>query len=196
MTRFLTGLLGPGALVLTLAGCNVSTQSQSSAAVQSTTSPTSTEQVFNIYLTGYSYWDNTPPASAEISKPVIHRRAGGSGTYNDPITIAVGHVIVGNRQTLDYRAGTKFYLKRLRKYAIVEDVCGDGARPQDGPCHTGKNGMPWMDIYVDGKGASAGESTQCAYRITGTHPIIMNPRRDYPVEAGALTATGCQVYSG
>ena len=45
------------------------------------------EKAFSAYLTGYSYWDNTPPGSAAISKPVIHRRAGGTGKYNDPITI-------------------------------------------------------------------------------------------------------------
>jgi len=154
------------------------------------------EQQFNIYLTGYSYWDNTPPGSSAISKPVKHRRAGGVGTYNDPITIAVGHRIENGRQTLDFPAGTRFYLPRLQRYAIVEDVCGDGPTPQNGPCHTGYNGIPWLDIYVDGAKSSKAASQACMSRITRVQPIIVNPGRSYPVSPGALTESGCQVFSG
>ena len=59
------------------------------------------ERRFNIFLTGYSYWDNTPPGSAAIARPVVHRRAGGTGTYSDPITIAVGYRLEGGRSVLD-----------------------------------------------------------------------------------------------
>ncbi len=203
--RFSRMLIGLSVAVLVTSACsNAITQSASSkslttspaSVVQSTLSPRNAETAFNIYLTGYSYWDNTPPGSAEISKPVIHRKAGGKGTYSDPITIAVGHTIIGNRQTLDFKAGTRFYLPNLRKYAIVEDVCGDGLNPQDGPCHTGRNGLPWLDIYVDGSSSRSGDATQCARRITAVQQIIMNPGRDYPVVSGALTEAGCQVFSG
>lgn len=198
-------VIGPVLAVLVTSACTVSTNDTVSVSsnspatnatetVQSTSSLTNGETAFDIYLTGYSYWDNTPPGSAAISKPVIHRRAGGTGTYSDPITIAVGHTIVGRRQTLDYPAGTRFYLEGLRKYVIVEDVCGDGNRPQDGPCHSGHNGLPWMDIYVDGSKSPSGEATQCAYRITSVQRIIMNPDRNYPVANGSLTESGCQVF--
>lgn len=188
---------------LGLTACNPSSNSTTAmssssptVAVQSTASPSSREQSFDIYLTGYSYWDNTPPGSASISKPVIHRKAGGTGTYSDPITIAVGHTIIGRRQTLDYPAGTRFYLERLQKYVIVEDVCGDGRQPQNGPCHTGRNGLPWLDIYVDGSGVSSGDATECARRITAVQPIIMHPEPGYPVFAGSLAEAGCQVFRG
>ena len=59
------------------------------------------EQSFQAYLTGYSFWDNTPPGSAAIARPVIHRRAGGSGTYGDPITIAVGYRLVNASARLE-----------------------------------------------------------------------------------------------
>lgn len=154
------------------------------------------EKAFSAYLTGYSYWDNTPPGSAAISKPVIHRRAGGTGKYNDPITIAVGHTIIGSRQTLDFKPGTKFYIKRLRKYAIVEDVCGDGRKPQNGPCHSGYQGHPWLDIYVGGKNSKAASSTSCARKITALQQIIINPKPDYPVEVGEIADTGCKVFRG
>lgn len=154
------------------------------------------EQRLQAYITGYSYWDNTPRGSTAIARPVIHRRAGGTGTYNNPVTIAVGHVIQGVRQTLDYPAGTRFYLPRLQRYAIVEDVCGDGHQPQNGPCHSGYRGNPWLDIYIDGRRAGQEAAIQCAYRLTGVQDIIINPRRGYPVNAGAITESGCSVAAG
>ena len=154
----------------------------------------SDEQRMTAYLTGYSYWDNTPPGSAAISKPVIHNRAGGTGTYANPITIAVGHTIIGSRQTLDYAPGTRFYIERLRKYAIVEDVCGDGNTPQAGPCHTGYQGRPWLDLYIGGARADSSVTNACARNITALQTIIMNPSRDYPVHAGEVTDSGCQVF--
>lgn len=153
-----------------------------------------TEQRFTAYVTGYGFWDNTPPGSAAISKPVIHRKAGGTGTYKDPVTIAVGHRIEGGRQTLDYAPGTRFYIERLRKYAIVEDVCGDGNKPQNGPCHTGYRGHPWLDVYIGGGKFSASTTTACANRITALQNIIIDPKPDYPVHAGEITASGCRVF--
>jgi len=152
------------------------------------------EKHFSVYLTGYSYWDNTPPGSAEIARPVLRQKAGGTGSYKDPVTIAVGHAIYGSRQVLDYPAGTRFYFPRLRKYAIVEDVCGDGRTPQDGPCHTGHNGLPWLDIYVDGSRSAKGEAQSCASKLTRVQPVIQNPAAGYPVVAGRLTESGCQVF--
>lgn len=152
-------------------------------------------QQFPVYLTGYTYWDNTPPGSAAIARPVLRQRAGGTGTWQNPITIAVGHSIVGGRQTLDYREGTRFYLPRLRKYAIVEDVCGDGPNPQAGPCHTGHNGHPWLDIWIGGQSVSPEESDACARRITAVQTAILNPPVDLPVHAGEIATDGCQVFS-
>jgi hypothetical protein len=124
---------------------------------------------------------------------VVHRKAGGQGSYEDPVTIAVGHVIEGGRQTLDFPAGTRLYIARLRKYAIVEDVCGDGTRPQDGPCHTGYKGHPWLDIYIGGARVSKSATEACARRITALQEIIINPRPGYPVAAGEI-ASSCKVF--
>lgn len=148
---------------------------------------------FRGYLTGYTYWDNTPPGSAAIARPVIRNRAGGTGTWKDPITIAVGHKIEAGRQTLDFPEGTRFYLPRLRKYAIVEDVCGDGAKPQNGPCHTGFKGYPWLDIWIGGRGLSQGAADDCARRITAVQEFVINPRIDLPVAPGEL-AQNCRIY--
>jgi hypothetical protein len=146
------------------------------------------------YVTGYSYWDNTPAGTAEISHGVIHSKAGGTGTYSDPITLAVGHAITGGKDVLDYPAGTKFYLPYLQKYAIVEDTCGDGNAPQNGPCHTGYKGNVWIDVYVDGKGVSRSSSDNCMDDITGVHNIIKDPDASHTVRAGSITGTGCLTF--
>lgn len=149
------------------------------------------EQAFTAYITGYSYWDNTPPGSAAIARPVIHRHAGGKGTYKDPITIAVGYRLVGGEARLDFPAGTRFYLPHLKRYAIVEDICGDGPNPETTGCARGSGGYPWLDIYVDGSKVGAAAANACMYRLTGYHQVILNPRRNYPVGAGAIAESGC-----
>lgn len=178
------------ASVSRLQGTDMSMDAQASTNAR----PADASNSFSIYLTGYTYWDNTPPGSAEIARPVLRQRAGGAGTWQSPITIAVGHSIVNGRQTLNYPAGTRFYLPRLRKYAIVEDVCGDGPSPQDGPCYTGYNGYPWLDIWIGGQGISPRESDACARRITAVQTAIINPPRDLLVQAGEIATGGCQVF--
>ena len=51
---------------------------------------------------------------------------------------------------LDYPAGTRFYIPNVRRYFIVEDTCGDGDTPQNGPCHTGypKGTTAWVDMWI------------------------------------------------
>jgi hypothetical protein len=155
--------------------------------------PTAGETRLAAYLTGYSYWDNTPAGSSDISNPVIHQKAGGTGTYADPVTLAVGHTITGGKDILDYKEGTKFYVPNLRKYFIVEDTCGDGNTPQNGPCHSGYQGHVWLDLYVDGATASRSQSDSCMNAITDIHTVIQNPASSYAVIAGDLSAN-CKQY--
>lgn len=188
-----------GLIALVLSGCMQTSgtgASKSSMNEPPKVSVSTTSQAdYTVYLTGYTWWDNTPPGSSEIARPVLRQRAGGTGTYASPVTIAVGHSIVGGQQTLDYPAGTRFYLPKLRKYAIVEDVCGDGAQPQFGPCHTGHNGRPWLDIWLGGRGVAPEAADACARRITGLQPIVQNPPRGLPVIAGEIASVnGCRTF--
>ncbi|MEM6940993.1 MAG: hypothetical protein AAF943_08370 [Pseudomonadota bacterium] len=157
-------------------------------------SAVSQEFPMQVFLTGYSFWDNTPPGSSAIALPRLRSRAGGTGTYRDPITLAVGHVKNGTRSTPDFRPGTRFYIQKLRRYAIVEDVCGDGPKPQNGPCHIGYKGRPWIDIWVGGRRVDKGFVQRCMYRLTGLQQVIRNPGPDYPVDPGEISASGCRVY--
>jgi len=179
----------------------IPTSSASTTPPQTTTAPVTTsvgtfagEVTFNAYITGYSYYDNTPPGSPDISNPIIHSSAGGKGTYADPITLAVGHSILNGKDILDFPAGTKFYMPYLKRYFIVEDTCGDGPTPQNGPCHKGypSTAKAWLDAYV-GKGSSQSASDSCMDMITNVHSVIQNPASTYPVVSGEI-ASNCSTY--
>lgn len=164
-----------------------------------TPAPAPDEIRFNAYVTAYTYWDNTPPGSADIALPVIHSKAGGTGTYQDPITLAVGHVITGGKSTPDFPAGTIFYMPYLQRYFIVEDVCGDGNKPQNGPCHTGypSNAKAWLDIWIDGQSGNRSSSNKCAEAITEVHAVIQNPSANYKVTQGSVYTNGaCSAQHG
>jgi hypothetical protein len=153
------------------------------------------ETRISAYLTGYSYWDNTPPGSSEISHPRVHEVAAGAGTYADPITVAVGHDLSSGSDVLDWPAGTRFYLPYLKRYVIVEDTCGDGSSPENGPCHTGypSPALTWLDIWVGGQNADRTASDRCMSAITGVHTAIKDPGPDRPVSSGELT-DDCTTY--
>lgn len=124
-----------------------------------------------IFVTGYTYWDNSPPGSAQIARPQIHDRAGGVGTWKDPVTVAV--------RAGRFPFGTRFYLPELKKYFIVEDLCG--------ACSDGRNGGAYtLDLWIDGRDLSSGGAASCASRITGIQPAIEGPRSDLPVASGSV----------
>mmetsp|Transcript_105936 Transcript_105936/g.129227 ORF Transcript_105936/g.129227 Transcript_105936/m.129227 type:complete len:231 (+) Transcript_105936:22-714(+) len=64
--------------------------------------------------TFYGARDNCPPGG-DIAYPQIHNKAGGNGTYKDPITYA------GCREAT--KPGTIIYVNFLQKYFIMEDDC-------------------------------------------------------------------------
>lgn len=124
-----------------------------------------------IFTTGYTYWDNTPPGSAQIARPIVHDRAGGTGTWKDPITVAV--------RAGRFEFGTRFYLPELKKYFVVEDLCG--------ACNDGRNGGAYtLDLWVDGSHLSSGGAAQCASRVTRVQPAIDYPKSDLPVDRGSV----------
>ena len=153
------------------------------------------ETRFTAYLTGYGHHDNTP-AGSRISDATIHATAGGTGIYRDPITLAVGHSIVNGKDILDIAADTRFYVPNLRKYFIVEDTCGDGGTPQNGPCHIGFQDHLWLDLWVGGATTSKTEMTACQVSITGKHLVIRDPATDYAVVEGPILHDECAAQYG
>lgn len=157
--------------------------------------PGSDAQNVTAYVTGYDIYDNTPPGSPVISNPVLHQLAGGTGTYQDPITVAVGHSIINGQDILDWPPATRFYIPNLRRYFIVEDTCGDGPTPQNGPCHNLSSADPgaqtWLDVWVDGSQLSDSAANSCENAITHNQLVIENPASDYAMVPGAIAGSSC-----
>jgi hypothetical protein len=140
---------------------------------------TGAEQTIQAELTGYSWQDNTPPGSATICCEVLHSKAGGTGTFADPITTAVPG---SGGSGMEFPAGTRFYIPTLKRYVIVED---SGAT---------KMGLPHLDIWVGGQGHSKSDSDACMNDFTGKASIVKNPSPGRPVTVGELTTSnGCKV---
>jgi hypothetical protein len=126
-----------------------------------------------VELTGYSWYDNTPANSSRICCGAIHRHAGGTGTYSDPITVAVP----GTGASMQYPPGTRFYSPKLNRYLVVED---------SGASHTSH---PHLDVWVDGQGLPRRYSDRCMNDLTGTTTVIIHPKPGMHVTSGPLTST-------
>lgn len=138
------------------------------------------EQTITVWMTGYSFQDNRGGNNARICCGVVHREAGGAGTFDDPITVAVPGRDGRGMQT---PAGIRFYAPDLRRYLIVED---SGASASSG-VH--------LDVYVGGEGLPRSASERCMNQITsGSVRVVKNPRPGYPVTVGPLTGPGgCRI---
>lgn len=134
----------------------------------------------SVRMTGYSFQDNTPANSNDICCGVVHKKAGGTGTWADPITVAVPG---SGGKGMEFPAGTKFYAPTLKRYLIVED---SGATDTSG-YH--------LDVYVDGQGLPRDASDKCMNTITSDNvAVIKNPGPGQPVTVGPLTgAGGCRI---
>jgi hypothetical protein len=141
------------------------------------TSGSSGTTITKAFTTSYGWPDNSPPGGA-ISDPIIHKTAGGTGTFADPITLAVGYT----SSSRDYPAGTKFYIPNVRRYFIVEDTCA--------ACHTlskaPTGSSTWVDMWSGGNGTNNAAVLACEDKLTGNYTIIRNPDANRLVVAGAL----------
>jgi hypothetical protein len=138
-------------------------------------------KTLKIWLTGYSWQDNTPPGSSIVSKPVLHKEAGGTGTYEDPITVAVPGKGGGI-----WKAGARFYLPTVKRYVIVEDT--GASKPP-----SGQDGH--LDMWIGGQGGTKSATDDCMNKITATGvPAILNPPPNMPVMPGPIFSGGsCNV---
>lgn len=161
---------------------------------------TDEDVVPDAYVTAYTWFDNTPQGSPDISHPVLHQKAGGIGTYEDPVTVAVGHSLETGEDVLDVPAGTRIYLPDVRRYFIVEDTCGDGPTPEDGPCHSGaeeRGGASiWIDIWIGGEGAQESFARDCTEQVTGVRTAVFHPADNYVVAAGEGVIHGGECDTG
>ncbi|MBO0876802.1 MAG: hypothetical protein J2P19_25790 [Pseudonocardia sp.] len=129
----------------------------------------------SIWLTGYSWQDNTPPGSSKVGEPVLHQVAGGTGTFADPITVATP----GHQGDQAWKPGTKFYLPTVRRYVIVEDS-GAAKEPEGTDTH--------LDMWIGGQDGTKSATDDCENQFTGKVPAQLNPPDGLPVMAGPIYA--------
>jgi 3D (Asp-Asp-Asp) domain-containing protein len=121
------------------------------------------------YITSYGWDDNDPPGDG-IANPIVHQKAGGTGTFADPITIAVCSAQVPY--------GTRMYVPGLRRYFVAEDYCQASWDDYN-------RGVAKLRIDVwAGRATAAYESS-----ITGDYLVIFDPSPNYAVNPGVLYDT-------
>lgn len=137
----------------------------------------------SVWETSYAAIDNDPSGSRAIAYPSVHRQAGGTGTYNDPLTLAA-----------DVRwlpVGTRVYAPRWHKYYVMEDECVE--------CEGDWSGSHFhhVDLYMSSSVQSGVISCENAATKDQAEndTIIINPDPNRPVDTTPLytDAGGCVI---
>jgi hypothetical protein len=134
-----------------------------------------TGQTIPMAISAYGWPDNSPPGAA-IAYPQIHQQAGGTGTYNDPITFST--------DPTELVPGTIVYAPVLRRYFINEDYCPS--------CVTDwQNQKRRVDVWVGGTPSSSTAAiSACESAVSMASPdVIVDPPANMAVDAGPLFDT-------
>jgi hypothetical protein len=112
---------------------------------------------------------------------VLHGEAGGRGTFDDPITVAVP----GHQGAMDWAPGTKFYLPTVKRYVIVEDS-GATRAPAGTDTH--------LDMWIGGQNGTRAATDACESDITSRRaPALLNPPPGLDVIPGPIYDEGCRI---
>lgn len=136
--------------------------------------PTPEANYINAYATYYGWSDNSPPGGA-IAYPknsqhsTYHTSAGGSGTFDDPVTFAAASGSLA--------IGTKIYLPYIKKYAVLEDLCAS--------CSNGSK--IHIDIWMDSNGSFEEQLYACQRQWTReTIQVELNPPAGRAINSASL----------
>lgn len=147
-------------------------------AIPTITQPEGETQEIQGQLTFYGSYDNDPKGSTVISDPVIHKEAGGTGSYEDPLTFA------SPEGEGAYKKGQIIYVPALQKYYIKEDKCAVSWTAPDG-CGE----VTHVDLYI-GNPSATKDVTECEDTLTPDDKvkvtIILNPPKDLPYDKKPL----------
>lgn len=123
-------------------------------------------------MTFYGWPDNSPPG-ASIAYPGLHKVAGGTGTYLDPITFA--------SSTTEFPEGTRLYIPNLKKYVIMEDNCVDCSKDA-------KKGIVHIDVWINSNSKYSRQELTCEDRLTpdGRVAVVINPPKTEAVNTTPL----------
>jgi hypothetical protein len=85
----------------------------------------------------------------------------------------------------------------IHQRCLVEDTCGDGSRPQSGPCHTGypspTTNQYWLDVFV---GSDPDSSCMDSFSEEPGWTVIRNPDAGWLVDPRPDELGGrCTVYT-
>lgn len=128
-------------------------------------------------VTFYAAFDNDPPGSTAIAYPRARRRAaGGTGTYDDPLTLA--------SDPRELRPGTRVYVPAVQRYYVMEDDCA--ACIEDWSAARTAHVDLWLSASTD-RAVLA-----CENRLTPDGPveILVDPARGLAVDPRPLFAGG------
>ena len=130
-------------------------------------------QTINAQITGYG-WPDNDPAGAAIAFPgeALHDQAGGTGTYQDPITFA--------GDPADTPVGTMIYVPTVQKYFVMEDTCESAMASKSDPV--------WVDLWVGGSGSDDVNAIYDAESAitSSSAQIIVDPDPGLPVSLAPL----------
>jgi hypothetical protein len=130
-------------------------------------------QTRQFYVTLYGAHDNTPADSRAIAYPRIHQEAGGTGTYEDPLTFATD---------LDELApGTIIYYPYVKKYFVMEDDCAECDEDWTGNGPDGGPGFAHIDLWAGDSNDPAIEDCEAALTQEGQVEVIVNPPNNLPI---------------
>jgi hypothetical protein len=127
-------------------------------------------------ITFYGWWDNTPPGN-KIAHPILHKHAGGDGTYCNPTTFATEH-----KNNIQIPYGIKIYVPFIKQYFIREDDCAPSG-PKSGSGSKGCHGL-WFDLWIGGNAQSKKSALfACEDKLTpnGKVSVILWPDSGEPV---------------
>ena len=130
-------------------------------------------QNVSVYNTFYGAKDNCPPGG-DIAHPVIHKLAGGNGTYSNPITFAGA--------TAALPVGSIVYSWQLQKYFILEDDCEECANDW-------KKSKKWhFDVWMGPDQVTPGPNLiACENALTVDKAVFeLSPLSSYDVDTTPL----------
>ena len=126
-------------------------------------------------MTFYGGPDNDPPGSTDIAHPnTRHPTAGGTGTFEDPMTLAT--------DPREIPPGTLVYYPALKKYFVMEDDC------EECIADWGTHRKPHLDFWTGPIGARI---PACEEQLTpeGPMPVEVNPPNGRPIDPRSLYDT-------
>ena len=135
------------------------------------------QYTISAHITFYGYPDNDPPSN-QIAYSCGRDGAGGSGTWDDPVTVAIA--------PKDIAPCTKLYIPYLQKYGVAADECAQCISDFN-------NGIHHVDIWTGGNWDGGQNQINCEDKLTPDpqQHVIVNPPNGWNVDSSALFNGNC-----